>query len=499
MEFSDRLEASLKARGFETLIDRAEIYAFEDWWGRIQALIGQSDAVVFVLSPDAVKSDVALKEVEYAASLHKRIAPIVCRRTEDAAVPETLRRLNFIFFDDPARFDDSANKLAEALQTDIVWIRDHTKFGEAARNWIGAGRPGGLLLRTPILEMAEYWMASRPHGAPALTEDVKEFVAASRKGAASAKRLRRVVLSSMFTLLIGIILGLVGWINQEYIGEQWRWWTVTRPYMISQVRPYVLPPSKERALKPGDSFNECKEDCPEMIVVPAGSFTMGAMTIESQAMGYATEIPQHAVTIARPFAVSKFELTFDEWDACVAHGNCLQGVSDGGWGRGKQPAIYVSWEDAKRYVEWIGIVTGKPYRLLSEAEFEYATRAGTKTVYPWGDEIGKNHANCKGCGSQWDYKQTAPVGSFAPNSFGLYDMVGNVWEWVEDCAHNNYGAAPLDGSAWIQNGDCNNRVVRSGSWYADESSVASADRYWTSTDHRSDNLGFRIARTLLAP
>src|SRR5271170_5843418 len=125
MAFADRLEAALKARGFEALIDREEIFAFEDWWKRITVLIGRADTVVFVLSPDSVASSVALKEVVQAASLNKRFAPIVCRRVEDDVIPEALRRLNFIFFDDPARFEESADRLGEALQTNIDWIRQH--------------------------------------------------------------------------------------------------------------------------------------------------------------------------------------------------------------------------------------------------------------------------------------------------------------------------------------------------------------------------------------
>jgi hypothetical protein len=146
MAFVDRLEAALKARGFEVLIDREEIYAFEDWWKRIQSLIGRSDTIIFVLSPAAVASRVALREVQYAASLNKRFAPIVCRGVDDSAVPEALRRLNFIFFDDPSLFEAGADKLAKALQTDIGWIRRHTEFGEAARRWTEGGRASGLLL-----------------------------------------------------------------------------------------------------------------------------------------------------------------------------------------------------------------------------------------------------------------------------------------------------------------------------------------------------------------
>jgi TIR domain len=183
MAFADRLEAALKARGFEPLIDRTEIYAFEDWWQRIQALIGRADTIVFVLSPDAVTSDVALKEVSHGAALNKRFAPIVCRRVEDPAVPEPLRRLNFIFFDDPDRFEASTDQLSEALTTDIGWVRQHTDYGEAARHRVAAGRSGGLLLRSPALEEAERWIASRPHGAPEPTGDTQAFVAESRRGA----------------------------------------------------------------------------------------------------------------------------------------------------------------------------------------------------------------------------------------------------------------------------------------------------------------------------
>jgi formylglycine-generating enzyme required for sulfatase activity len=117
--------------------------------------------------------------------------------------------------------------------------------------------------------------------------------------------------------------------------------------------------------------------------------------------------------------------------------------------------INVNWDEAQAYVAWLAEVTGKPYRLLSESEYEYAERAGTTTAYPWGDKImlnGTPMANCKACGSQWDEKQTASVGSFAPNKFGLHDMVGNVFEWTEDCFHRNYKGAPSDGSAWIKDG-----------------------------------------------
>jgi hypothetical protein len=212
MAFADRLDGALKARGFEPLIDREEIYAFEDWWKRLQALINRSDTVVFVISPDAVASREALKEVEYAASLNKRFAPIVCRRAEDSATPEALRRLNFIFFDDPAQFEASADQLAEALRTDIGWIRQHTEFGEGAQRWSVAGRPGprGLLLRSPVLEEAERWIASRPRDAPEPTEETRAFIAESRR---AATRRRNILTGSLAAgLLVALALaGLAYW------------------------------------------------------------------------------------------------------------------------------------------------------------------------------------------------------------------------------------------------------------------------------------------------
>src|SRR5947209_5557468 len=139
--FADRLEAALKTRDFEPLIDRTEIYAFEEWWQRIEALIMRADTVVFVISPDAVASDICQKEVSFAASLNKRFAPVIYRRADVKAVPEALARLNFIFFDDEALFEQSADRLGEALSTDISWIRRHTELGEAARRWTLAKMP----------------------------------------------------------------------------------------------------------------------------------------------------------------------------------------------------------------------------------------------------------------------------------------------------------------------------------------------------------------------
>ena len=277
---------------------------------------------------------------------------------------------------------------------------------------------------------------------------------------------------------------------------------MTVPTQPAPVQPPSAPPqpqssgtnpSADRALKPKDIFKEC-DQCPEMVVVPAGSFTMGSPASE---LGRdIDEGPQHNVTIAKPFAVARFPVTFDEWDACVADGGC-NGYKPGdqGWGRGRRPVINVSWDGATAYAAWLSHKTGKAYRLLTEAEWEYAARAGSTTAYYWGDKIGKANANCNGCGSKWDNVQTAPVGSFAPNMFGLYDMAGNVWQWVDDCYHDNYDGAPTGGLAWTS-GDCSRRVVRGGSWISDPRLLRSAGRFWNIHDDRGNLLGFRVARTL---
>ena len=255
--------------------------------------------------------------------------------------------------------------------------------------------------------------------------------------------------------------------------------------------------AQEQALKPGDTFQECSQ-CPKMMVVPAGRFTMGSPV--SEPGRYSDEGPQHTVAIAKQFAVGQYELTFADWDACVAGGGCNGYTpTDQGWGRGRRPVINVSWDDASAYVAWLSKKTGKPYRLLSESEYEYAARAGTATAYPWGDAIGTNNANCNGCGSQWDGKETAPVGSFAANGFGLYDMVGNVWEWTEDCYHDSYHGAPTDGSAWTRGGDCSSRFLRGGSWINTPDGLRSAIRAGVATGSRINSLGFRVGRTLLTP
>ena len=246
---------------------------------------------------------------------------------------------------------------------------------------------------------------------------------------------------------------------------------------------------------PGTTFRDC-DACPEMVVLSAGAYTMGSPPGEPGR--YDDEGPAHRVTIAEPFAIGTREVTFAEWDACVAAGGC-EGyeAGDEGRGRGTRPVLNANWHNAQAYVSWLSEVTGEDYRLPSEAEWEYAARAGTTTRYSWGDEPSADHAN----GEQdhgWPddgHRYTAPTGSFAANGFGLYDAHGNVWEWTEDCWNESYEGAPADGSAWLS-GDCAGRVVRGGAYNGGPGHLRSAMRLKIYSRFRSYFIGFRVARSL---
>src|SRR5271165_5308656 len=237
--------------------------------------------------------------------------------------------------------------------------------------------------------------------------------------------------------------------------------------------------------KPGDFFRDC-EGCGEMVVVPAGAFDMGSST--------EYENPMHRVTFAKQFAIGRYEVTFDEWDRCVEDNGCKAQPDDRGWGRGDRPVINVSWDDAKAFTTWLSQKTGQTYRLPSEAEWEYAARAGTTTAYWWGRDVGSRQANCRECNTG-SGQQTSPVGSYKANAFGLYDTAGNTAEWVEDCWNDNYRGAPKDGSAWTA-GQCRLRVLRGGAYDSQAKSVHSTARFRYDTDVRYSANGFRVAREL---
>ena len=234
---------------------------------------------------------------------------------------------------------------------------------------------------------------------------------------------------------------------------------------------------------PAGAFRDCNV-CPELMIVPAGTFARGSSAAEHRP----AEAPQHLVKISAPFAIGKYEITFDEWDACVRENGCRYVPDDRALGRGRRPVIHVSWDDARQYVHWLSRKTGRHYRLPSETEWEYAARAGTATPYAFGEHISPRQAN-------YYTRGTSPVGAFAPNQFHLHDMHGNVWEWTADCWNDNYVGAPRNGDA-RRSGDCSLRVVRGGSWDDYPWFLRSAERSRASATVRLNDLGFRVAASL---
>jgi formylglycine-generating enzyme required for sulfatase activity len=222
---------------------------------------------------------------------------------------------------------------------------------------------------------------------------------------------------------------------------------------------------------------------PEMVHLPGGAFAMGSNDDIS-------EKPVHQVTV-KPFAISKFPITVIQWNECVIAKACVVERT----GKDDAPVTNLSWSDTQQFIKWLVEVTHKPFRLPSEAEWEYAARGGTATTYWWGDKLQIGMANCKGCGEPYDAKQPSIVGAFRPNPFGLYEMGGGVAQWVADCWHKNYRGAPADGSPWVEDSNCPSHVIRSGAWRNDPSYIrpASRDRY--DTNARYLTLGFRVARS----
>jgi formylglycine-generating enzyme required for sulfatase activity len=236
----------------------------------------------------------------------------------------------------------------------------------------------------------------------------------------------------------------------------------------------------------GESFSDCPV-CPLLVVVPAGEHMMGSDGER------ADEKPRHRVSFPAPFAIGAYEVSIREWMACVGDGACRYAPKDVEDDR--LPVANLSWDDAVGYARWLTEKTGAEYRLPSEAEWEYAAAGGATTAFWWGDEAAGGRANCKGCGSEWDGISPAPVGSFAPNPFGLYDVHGNLWEWTMDCANPSYEGAPGDGSPWLE-GDCLARMLRGGSWNLGPEYMRTARRNQYDRDVRYYVHGLRVARDL---
>jgi formylglycine-generating enzyme required for sulfatase activity len=439
------------------------------------------------------------------ATLHEGGEP-TRRRAPHSEFSEAEWRLVSELADDPYRLlvtitTENGETYAEVAHEVIFrrweklrgWIATERQFLiwksglEAARHvWLATPdhAKNDALLMGLALEQAKNWLAKR-------SQDIvpvdRNFILLSLKGG----RRRKLLLRGLVGCLIAALLaGLAAWKHKQLKDEFFRVTAVqalTRAQMLDK-----------------RTFSECT-GCPDMVVVDPGSFIMGATPNEGGLNNeegpnkgtplHPEEQPQHNVTINYSFAVSKSELTFDQWAVCVSYGGC-NSLSTNSFGGGPQPVISVTWTQANDYVKWLNRVTGGKYRLLTEAEYEYAARAKTQTAYWWGDDAGTGHANCNGCDGTWN-QRPAPVGSYPANPFGLDDMLGNVWEWVQDCWHDDYSASdiPTNGSAWATD-DCDARVLRGGSWADLPIDVRSASRDRWSPTKGTNGLGFRVALTL---
>jgi formylglycine-generating enzyme required for sulfatase activity len=284
--------------------------------------------------------------------------------------------------------------------------------------------------------------------------------------------------------------------------------------IVATLRAWKIPVALElHPIPPANpkTFKDCAH-CPEMVVVPAGRFVMGVKL--GRRRRESNEEPAHEVVLQRDFAVGRYEVSVGEYRAFVEatgdepkrgckvwngirHEDDKKNWRDPGYPvDDSRPVVCIDWKEAKAYADWLSDTTGHRYRLLSEAEWEYAARSGGGTRYWWGDHFVAGQANCKDCGSDWDDEKSAPVGQFLPNYFGVYDMHGNVEEWVEDCWHDNYAGAPADGNVWQNDGECKRRVKRGGTWNEPKDDARSGNRNRDGADNHTSALGFRVARDL---
>jgi formylglycine-generating enzyme required for sulfatase activity len=358
-------------------------------------------------------------------------------------------------------------RLSRWIESNAGKLRVCRSLALAARDWQQAGAPP--LKHLPDRATLKQYRGVRPEcsfGEDA--EVVQSFLGAAR-------RRQRLWGGFLALVVLGFgILGIDAWLRDREMN-----WTVLRIWALAQVGLY---------------------DGPVMAPIPGTTtpFQMGSSDCERNSDS--NECPQHPVTI-QPFLMGKYEVTFNEYLAFVLDTDEVRVPPHEDWGREARPVIHVDWNEVKKYVEWLNkkVTSNKTFRLPTEAEWEYAARAGSKTQYWWGDEIqqdGKVWANCFDCGSEWAGKRTMPVGSFPANSFGLHDMHGNVWEWVEDDWHDKYDGAPDDGRPWFDDPRGADRVMRGGSWRVGARGCRSANRSSLWPDGRGSSVGFRLSRSV---
>jgi formylglycine-generating enzyme required for sulfatase activity len=485
------LAAALGQCGFSVFWDR-EIPPGQSWHSYIGEALTNARCVVVAWSRHSIASQWVLEEASEGRD-RKVLVPVLLEAVQPPFGFRAIQAANLVDWR-PGRSSPAFDSLLRAVQRIVG--------GQA-----GSGtEPEAEVAAPPPSKSSETATNTKPGvgpAAPPVRSEPRAETVRPRDGRAAGWSRRTVAaMVAGFVALAGAG-GIVWWLTQPEstdptAGPEAPGPSIAEPKLSEPSVETVPSAASERTSAASTRTGEHREAmwdceaCPQMVLVPAGEFTMGSPPYEPDRSD--DEEPQRKVTIAEPFWVGRYEVTFAEWDACVAAGGCSAKSDDQGWGRANRPVIDVSWNDAKEYVGWLSQKTGKTYRLLSEAEWEYAARAGSRTAYWWGQDVGKGNANCDGCGSQWDNSKTAPVGSFRANDFGLHNTAGNVWEWVDDCWHDSYTGAPTDGSSWLE-GDRAHRVLRGGSWKGPPRMVRSANRSRNLPDIRGGDLGFRVART----
>jgi formylglycine-generating enzyme required for sulfatase activity len=514
--------SSVVGTDFEIFQDSDAIEWGKQWQGRLDEALEKAQFLIPIITPSYFNSEPCRDELEKFVALERNaggrdlILPLYFRTIRDFNTSQD-QLVQLISRRQYRDWREVRNKPLDALEIreKIDGLAD--ELGEAIANSLTTIRTGAdsigpspkSRLAPPVIEPAfdETQLFELRARVDKLEEERTE-----REATISALRSARTTLeeelaetqpstiawrsAAASASALGLLIGAVGvWVIKNAEIDQFKaQLSELRGQLAAERREREAPrrlaeglgPSQPLVIPASGSWQDC-EQCPWMISLPDSTFTMGSPEDEEGRSD--DEGPQREVTV-QPFAIGQYEVTFDEWDACFADGGCSYKPGDQGWGRGKRPVINVSWYDARDYVRWLKEKTGEPYRLPSEAEWEYATRAGTETSYWWGAKATAENANYGG-----NVGKTTDVGSYPANPWGLRDTAGNVWEWCEDCWNESYEGAPKDGSVWSR-GNCSLRVVRGGSWNYVPRGLRSADRSRSNPSDRSNNLGFRVAKTL---
>jgi formylglycine-generating enzyme required for sulfatase activity len=531
-DFARHLNTKLQEAEKTTYFDQESISTGVDFGKEIFKGIEGADNFLFVLSPDAVEAEYCEREVNHALEHSKRFITVLHRETEPTTMPEPLRVINWIDFKNHP-FDKSFPELIQAIELDRVHAHQHTVLQQRASDWAENNRSDDFLLNITACANAESWRdtAQKEQKKPVPTVLQQNFIQDSRKAIKKANRRMKILFSVVgLSAIVAVILAVFSVFQMKEVEKQRNEAETQRNEAETQRQALykrvdfthedytkkLLQLKKDWKIFRDPFLQDSAKAGPEMIWIPAGSFVMG----DIQGEGDNDEKPEHKVSIKR-FAMGRYEVTVGEFRQFVEakkyqteaekgygcqvvskKGLLENNVTEANWLHpyfpleDNQPVVCVSWHDAVAYTEWLSTETGQTYRLPSEAQWEYAARAEKETVFWWRNNIGKNWANCEGCGSEWDI---APVGSFKANPFGLYDTAGNVWEWVADPWHRDYRDAPSDGRVWEAKGNHCVRVIRGGAWNEKPKNIRGAYRHGKgflegSFDSRRFNLGFRITK-----